>query len=110
MPMGIPLDVSYATTFSGSPTTAYTSLIGPSTGITQTQLHEDLIDVNMAEISRVTNTSNCGGVVGGGSYTAGNGAGTYYFKLHPCEDDTVTSGISEEIGFRCVAPAGGYLQ
>lgn len=109
-PMGVPLDVSYNTTFSGSPTTAYTSLIGPSTGITQTQLHEDLIDVNMGEISRVTNTSNCGGVVGGGSYTSGNGAGTYYFKLHPCEDDTVTSGISEEIGFRCVAPAGGYLE
>ncbi|MDD0853064.1 hypothetical protein HBN50_08150 [Halobacteriovorax sp. GB3] len=107
--MGLPIDGSIPTTFATSEALSSFVQIGTSSGITLSQLHEDSINVNMNEISATTNSSRCGGLASGGSYLDGNGAGTYHFSLKPCEDDADTTGRFADVGFRCVIPAGGYL-
>lgn len=76
--------------------TSWAKVIGQTSGITSSQLHGDSIDFNMTNIG----TATAGMVIGGG-YTDGSGAGLYRFEL---QDSTQTA---VDIGFRCVAPVSG---
>src|SRR5690606_12108398 len=76
--------------------TSWAKIIGQSSGITNNQLHGDTVDFNMSTV-----LGNTAGMVTGGSYLDGTGAGLYRFEL---QNDNHTA---VDIGFRCVAPVTG---
>ena len=90
--------------------TTYTFEIGPTSGITSEQLHDDEWIFNTGSHINAasdgdsngtleTSNSKSAAVVSGGSYENGSGAGTWFMEL--IEQDT---GARVDIGFRCVMP------
>jgi hypothetical protein len=114
IPMGLPLTTSFITASPGSFINFFFEQIGISSGITSTQLHDDTIIVNQGRIDpdAGANPANdygapfagigFAGLATGGSYTKGNGSGTYHLEMVPMTDTTYNS--RSDIGFRCVAP------
>jgi hypothetical protein len=101
-PMGMPMFVDIGTGTSpiaGSVAIPYLLDIGPTAGITSSQLHEDGIIVNAAAVNNpLTNPSKTGSFVQGGSYLSGNRAGRYSSELIP---DSI---VGPDVGFRCYIP------
>jgi hypothetical protein len=95
-PVGLPFSEKFLITapYNTSPLVPYLLDIGrASGGISSAALHSDRFVMN-------TNTLGAGAVTmsTGGSYSSGNMAGRYSFKLHQSTEK------SAEIGFRCVSP------
>ncbi|MDO9181151.1 MAG: hypothetical protein Q7U04_02020 [Bacteriovorax sp.] len=102
-PIGMPINVDIATASSGvlAASAALSSLldIGPTSGLTEAQLHEDGIIANGAAVNNSgTNPTQIGSFAQGGSYLSGNRSGRYSSELVP--DATVRP----DIGFRCYIP------
>ncbi len=58
--------------------------IGPTSGITALQLHDDTLTVNSDILA--AESSGCGKMATGGSYLTGNGAGVWNMEAVPCTD------------------------
>jgi hypothetical protein len=95
-PMGMPINIDIATANTSILTAAlslpYLLDIGPSSGITTDQLHEDGIIINGA--AGIT-----GSFAQGGSYLSGNRVGRYSSELI---SDTIIN--RPDVGFRCYIP------
>ena len=109
IPMGLPLTTEFITANPGQFINSFFEQIGISSGITATQLHDDSIIVNQELIDGTGNPSNdsgggtgFAGFVTGGSYTKGNGSGTYHLEMVPMLDPALNR--RSDIGFRCVSP------
>jgi hypothetical protein len=103
-PMGMPFNVNIASTdLSTSPAIPYLLDIGPTGGITTTQLHEDGFIVNGAAVN--ASATKTGSFAQGGSYLSGTSAGRYSSELIP---DSIVN--RPDVGFRCYAPVinGNY--
>ncbi len=78
--------------------------IGPTSGITSLQLHDDAITFNSDRAFASSN--HCAGMATGGHYGAGNGAGVYGFEYIPCDNDALGSITIQDISYRAkVSPA-----
>jgi hypothetical protein len=101
-PMGMPINVDIGGTSSplvSSPALNYLLDIGPTSGLTSSQLHEDGIIVNGADINNLTtNPTQTGSFAQGGSYLSGNRSGRYSSELVPDAD------LRSDVGFRCYIP------
>jgi hypothetical protein len=99
-PMGMPMNVDIAsTTVSTSQALSWLLDIGPTSGITTSQLHEDGIILNTANVNNAsTNPTQTGSFAQGGSYLSGNRAGRYSSELIPDAD------LRSDVGFRCYIP------
>tara|TARA_Y100000590_G_scaffold263893_1_gene296277 strand:+ start:123520 stop:129108 length:5589 start_codon:yes stop_codon:yes gene_type:complete len=84
IPMGLPVVTQFNSLFTASNILDFLFEIGPTNGITSTQLRDDIITIDSATIAG--ETSGCGGVATGGSYLDGVGAGVYNMELLPCTD------------------------
>jgi hypothetical protein len=94
-PLGMPINVDLATAnanqLAASPSLPYLLDIGPTSGITTNQLHEDGIIVN-----GVANLN--GRFAQGGSYLSGNRAGRYSSEL-------ISNALfRSDVGLRCIIP------
>jgi len=99
-PLGIPINVDIASigAFSGANFLNYLLDIGPTSGITMNQLHEDGIIVNGSDINN--DATDRAAMAVGGSYLSGNRAGRYSIEFVPLD----ASNTGPDIGFRCVIP------
>lgn len=102
-PVGMPINVDIATANSSvlasSATLPFFLDIGPTSGITTTQLHEDGIIVNGSVIrAPAAAVDRTGSFAQGGSYLSGNRAGRYSSEL------ILTTTVRPDVGFRCYAP------
>jgi len=80
-PMGLPAHISATSTFN----TDYNLFeIGPTSGVTSLQLHDDTVNINSQIIA--SESRGCGGMAAGGSFLSGNGAGVWNFEAIPCSD------------------------
>jgi hypothetical protein len=93
-PIGMPISTEIATYFSTSTSIPYILDIGPTSGITSNQLHEDGIIVN-----NDASTTNAGFVVGGG-YLSGNRSGRFSSEMI----STTNSSLQKrtDVGVRCI--------
>ena len=119
IPMGLPIDSDSnlytidPLDLTSSEIIPYFVEIAPTNGITESDLHNDTIDIQNELIEREAN--RCGGFVAGGDYTKGDNAGRWHFTIAPCSDrgnktqDTTWTTESPKIGFRCLyrIPSGG---
>lgn len=99
-PLGMPMYVDIASSpVSASAAIPFLLDVGPTAGITSTQLHEDGIIVNGADVNDTSaNPSKTGSFAQGGSYLSGNRSGRYSSELIP--DATV----GPDVGLRCYIP------
>ncbi|MBC7537535.1 MAG: hypothetical protein H7281_01840 [Bacteriovorax sp.] len=99
-PIGMPINIDIASASAGvlatSPTLPFFLSIGPTAGITSSQLHEDGIIVNGAAVS--LDPSQQGSLAVGGSYLSGNLAGRFSSELIP------SATVRPDVGFRCYIP------
>lgn len=84
IPMGLPVVTDFNTNFPASDILSYLFEIGPTSGITSTQMRDDIVVFDSATIAG--ETTGCGGMAVGGSYLDGSGAGVYNLELLPCTD------------------------
>jgi hypothetical protein len=101
-PMGLPVNSNYVSSFPfSSPSTnlpsKYLLEIGPTSGITVNNLHNDGFEFNSQTINQDPN--QCGATSAGGSYMSSSKAGRYYMEVSQCTPATPRV----DIGFRCVA-------
>ncbi|MGB0453452.1 MAG: hypothetical protein ACPGJV_07030, partial [Bacteriovoracaceae bacterium] len=84
VPMGLPVHRDFP--FYESSDSLLTSMaeIGPTSGITTSDLHDDAFYLNTHEI--FADEEQCGAMTVGGGYTDGGDAGSYFFKMIPCSD------------------------
>ncbi len=92
-PVGMPIYSDIATTVVSSPALSYILDIGPTSGITTNQLHEDGITLNTANIN------GDGAFAVGGSYLSGSRSGRFSSELLPTSTNNRV-----DIGFRCIVP------
>jgi VCBS repeat-containing protein len=93
-PMGLPAHISANSTFN----TDYNLFeIGPTSGITSLQLHDDTVNINSQIIG--SQSTGCGGMATGGSYLSGNGAGVWNLEAVPCTD-AIGSVTIQDVTFR----------
>lgn len=99
-PMGMPMNVDIGSTaLSASSAIPYLLDVGPTAGITTSQLHEDGITANTDAVNDIiTNPTQTGSFAQGGSYLSGNRSGRYSSELVP------DSEVRPDIGFRCYIP------
>lgn len=99
-PVGMPINVDIAAAsgerLKDSEALPFLLEIGPTSGITVNQLHDDGIIVNGALVN--ASATQTGSFAQGGSYLSGNRSGRYSSELVP--DSTVRP----DIGFRCIVP------
>ena len=97
-PVGMPIniDIGSVTALSTSGALPFLLNIGPTSGITTSQLHEDGIIVNGAAV--YADPSHQGSFAQGGSYLSGNRSGRYSSELVP------DSQVGPDLGFRCYIP------
>lgn len=100
IPMAIPIMVDFPTLYPYSPVNPYILNIGPTSGITASQLHEDTWTVNNQNI--YATSSACGSMNTGGNYTDSNGAGVYNFEFLPCLNDAYSYLIVGEIAIKSI--------
>lgn len=84
IPMGLPVVTDFNSNFGSSNIIDFLFEIGPTSGITSTQLRDDEVNFNTAMIA--SESTGCGGMATGGSYLDGSGAGAYALELLPCTD------------------------
>ncbi|MFT6071272.1 MAG: hypothetical protein ACJAT2_000454 [Bacteriovoracaceae bacterium] len=84
IPMGLPVVTDFNSNFSSSNILDFLFEIGPTSGITSTQLRDDIVNFDTATIA--AEATGCGGMATGGSYLDGTGAGVYALELLPCTD------------------------
>jgi hypothetical protein len=93
-PVAMPIHVDIGeSALHDSPALPYILDIGNTSGITASQLHEDGIIVNAAEVG-----NGSGSFAVGGSYLSGNLSGRYTSELIPA------SSSRPDVGFRCIIP------
>ncbi len=98
-PMGLPAHVSSTANLD----TDYDLLeIGPTSGITSLQLHDDTVNINSQVIG--AQALGCGGMATGGSYLSGNGAGVWSIEGIPCTD-VIGSVTIQDLTFRATSAA-----
>jgi trimeric autotransporter adhesin len=102
LPMGLPADVNFPTAFAGSDLLDFALEIGPTSGITATQLRNDKFVFNTDVIDAAGD--DCAGFVTGGSFNSSSGAGSYYLEFNTCGD----SDGKNDIGMRCVHQVTTY--
>jgi len=109
IPMGLLVASSFQPGTSGlenDPVAPYMKMLNNSSGLTSSQTHKDTVVYNTTTINADAN--NCGGMVTGGSYLTGTGAGVYHHEFIPCT--TASANKRVDVGFRCVAPVTNYLE
>ena len=118
VPVGLPAHELFATKYAYAPTDGglletvdpmieFLFSIGPSSGITTTQLHQDKFIFNVSQIG-----SNSAGFSNGGSYLSNVGGGLWYLETVRIGGG---SGVDErsDLGFRCIYsidPSSDYLE
>jgi hypothetical protein len=95
IPMAIPIMVDFPTLYPNSAVNPFVLNIGPTSGITAAQLHEDTWTVNNQNIFATSNA--CGSMNTGGNYLDSNGAGVYNFNFTPCLDNAFNYLITGDI-------------
>ncbi len=102
-PMGMPIFVDINSgVLASSVALPFLLDIGPTAGITTSQLHEDGLIVNGAAINNSgSNPTQIGTFAQGGSYLSGNRSGRYSSELVP---DATALSKRPDIGFRCILP------
>lgn len=83
IPMGLPVHTDFPLNNPSSLIDTFMSEIGPTSGITSSQLHDDTFIVNSGQIYMDQNT--CGSILTGGKHDTGNGAGSWSIEFTPCE-------------------------
>lgn len=101
LPLGIPAHVDIPTSIPTSATLPFALEIGPTSGITANQLHDDTITYNSQNI--YAEGSACGGFATGGQYTAGAGAGIYNFEILPCSNTAYGYLTIGDVSFRSLS-------
>lgn len=96
-PVGMPMytDIALVPAVSNSVAIPYILDIGPTSGITTNQLHEDGIVINSLNIAN----GQQGAFVVGGSYLSGNQSGRFYTEMVP-----IAISSRSDIGMRCIIP------
>jgi hypothetical protein len=85
VPMGLPFVGDFnESTFPSVETTRSIMEIGPSNGITSSQLHDDAWHFNTDHVYAEAN--GCGAMTAGGGYESQTGAGVWNLELVPCTD------------------------
>lgn len=82
VPMGLPVHRDFSFFSSNDLTAEYIAEIGPSSGITSANLHDDALHLNTDEI--FADFVNCGSMAVGGGFNDGGDSGSYFFKFYPC--------------------------
>ena len=97
-PIGMPININIGTItdLMSSKALPFLLEIGPTSGITTGQLHEDGIIVNAAAV--YAGATHTGSFSQGGSYLSGNRSGRYSSELVP---DAL---VGPDLGFRCYIP------
>ena len=104
IPMGMPMTNNFVANNPGEMINNFFEQIGISSGITSTQLQDDVVIINQLENSIAGgNTSGIAGLVSGGSYKTEQGSGTHFLELVP-KDNPTADDKRPDIGFRCVSP------
>lgn len=107
IPMGIPGHTDLPTSAPTSEVLPYALEIGPTSGITANQLHDDTVTYNSHHI--FSETAACGGFASGGQYTAGAGAGVYNFELLPCSATAFGYTTIQDVSYRALATGASSL-
>jgi hypothetical protein len=111
VPMGLPVFEDYPLYNEDDTINDYLFEIGPTSGITSAQLHDDAMGLNTGTI--FSDANNCGAMATGGSYLSGSDAGTYSFELVPCTDDVPTVAKAHltlgDISFKSTSTAGANI-
>lgn len=113
-PLALPVHNDFSQNYPTSDVVNYLREIGPSFGITASNLHNDGITINAANIFNY-DPNYCGAMTTGGSFISGSAAGRYEAEFLPCEEGSGSNNaysVSADIGFRCVVPvsSGFYYQ
>lgn len=95
LPTSMPISNNILTNVNtlGSPAIAFLLDIGPSSGITNSRLHDDGFVLKGDDLDGGT-----GSMTAGGSYIAGSWAGRWFTEVLP------TTYKAEDVGFRCIVP------
>lgn len=88
VPMGIPVHRDFSFFSSTDLVADSIAEIGPNSGITTANLHDDALYLNTHEI--FSDYTNCGSMAVGGSYLDGGDAGSYFFRFLPCGGEKLT--------------------
>jgi hypothetical protein len=98
IPFGMPAHTNIALKNPDLETISYVSEIGPTSGITGPQLHEDKIKINSHYI--YGDILYCGSMITGGSYLDANGAGVWTMEMIPCGDTVYPIMLFGELALR----------
>ncbi|PIR33585.1 MAG: hypothetical protein COV37_15650 [Bdellovibrio sp. CG11_big_fil_rev_8_21_14_0_20_39_38] len=107
IPMGIPAHTDLPTVAPTSQVLPYALEIGPTSGITAIQLHDDTVTYNSHYI--FAETAACGGFTSGGQYTAGAGAGIYNFEVLPCSATAYGYTTIQDVSYRSLIAASSTV-
>lgn len=88
VPMGLPVHRDFNFFSSTDLVADSIAEIGPSSGITTANLHDDALYLNTHEI--FSDHTNCGAMAVGGSYLDGGDSGSYFFRFLPCGGEKLT--------------------
>lgn len=98
IPMGLPVNVDFKSKIPLSTSAPYLSEIGPSSGITSTQLRDDVMEFHTDFL--FSEKDSCGGFNSGGGYQDGVKAGVWSLELVPCSNTFYGIIIISEITFK----------
>tara|TARA_R110002072_G_scaffold64203_5_gene159715 strand:+ start:49017 stop:54398 length:5382 start_codon:yes stop_codon:yes gene_type:complete len=91
IPVGLPAHVDFPLNNPTSVVANFMSEIGPTSGITSSQLHDDTITINSIQIFNEVTGSECGQMVYGGRHNVGTAAGVWNAEFVPCSDPGSTA-------------------
>ncbi|MCP4914742.1 MAG: hypothetical protein GY909_16615 [Oligoflexia bacterium] len=107
IPVGLPVDVDFPLNNPTSIVADYMSEIGPTSGITSSQLHDDTISINSIEIYNNT-VSRDGQLVYGGRHNVGTAAGVWNAEFVPENDPGSTANYAIIGQMTLNRPAGPF--
>jgi hypothetical protein len=88
VPMGLPVHRDFSFFSSDDVVASSVFEIGPSSGITTANLHDDALYLNTNEI--YSDYTGCGAMAVGGSYLDGGDSGSFFFRFLPCANERLT--------------------
>jgi hypothetical protein len=104
----VPLGLPAHSDFLGDNPTSLVELleIGPTSGLTSSQLHDDVLAFNTKRLFAATegaSVSGCGGFASGGHFSSGNGAGSWNFETIPCFTSSFGSVTVQDISIKSLS-------
>jgi len=102
IPMGLPAHGNYVNFNQTATVNPYLFEIGPTSGVTALQLHDDEFIFNTHEI--FSETTGAGHFVTGGSYLSGQGAGRNFLQLLPATSVAYGYLLTKDIALKAITP------